>query len=273
MIRDFPALSSFSRQNAFSTLSVFAVLSLAPIVHAQVIDDEAGVEELDMTYVTASTLEPRRVVSPPAPLPRPTVVNATVETATRTEKKVSEVPSTIGLITLDDIEQISPLSFDDLIRTEPNVETFGGPRYLGEQIIIRGQSGNAVTVRIDDARQNFVSGHAGQRFFVEPDFLKEVEILRGPGSFLYGSGAAGVVNLSTLDPSDILTSDRPFGLRIRNTYHTNSDEWANSIVGAVAAKNWKFSSALPIAMETTSRSRMMSSSPIPQLSAKAPWRK
>lgn len=224
------SLSSF-RTAIFVSAAAFQING-----QAENIDDASGMGELDLTVVTSSTLEPPRVVSPPAPLPRPMVVDTTVESATRTEKKVSEVPSTVGLITQDDILRIAPLSFDDLIRTEPNVETLGGPRYLGEQLVIRAQSGNAVTVRIDDARQNFVSGHAGQRFFVEPDFLKEVEILRGAGSFLYGSGAAGVVNLSTLDPADILTSDRPYGLRIRNAYLTNSDEWANSIVGAVAAE-------------------------------------
>lgn len=189
--------------------------------------------ELETTIVRSSTLEPT-----PAPraLPRPVIVNQVVESATRTEKKVSDVPATIGVITQDEIARTAPLSFDDLIRKEPNVETLGGPRYLGEQLSIRGQGGNAVTVRIDDARQNFASGHAGQRFFFEPDFLQEVEILKGGGSFLYGSGAAGVVNISTLDPSDLIKEGNSMGLRIRNTYNTNTGEWANSVIGSASTE-------------------------------------
>ncbi|MDF1826144.1 MAG: TonB-dependent receptor [Verrucomicrobiales bacterium] len=194
--------------------------------------EEADTALLETTVVRSSTLEP------PAPraLPRPVIVNQTTESATRTEKKVSDVPATIGIISRDEIARIAPLSFDDLIRTEPNVDTLGGPRYLGEQLMIRGQGGNAVTVRIDDARQNFASGHAGQRFFFEPDFLQEVEILKGGGSFLYGSGAAGVVNISTLDPSDLIKEGNAMGLRIRNTYHSNTSEWANSAIGAVSTE-------------------------------------
>ncbi|MEM7602930.1 MAG: TonB-dependent receptor, partial [Verrucomicrobiota bacterium] len=205
-----------------------ALLAILPLV-SQILEAEE-LAQLDTTVVNFSTLEPAAPIS----VPRPIVVDQVVESATRTEKKISEVPSTIGIISEDDIARVAPLSFDDLIRTEPNVETLGGPRYLGEQLVIRGQSGNSVTVRIDDARQNFVSGHAGQRFFVETDFLKEVEILKGGGSFLYGSGAAGVVNVSTLDPEDIIKDGNVMGLRVRNTYHTNTSEWANSVIGAVS---------------------------------------
>ncbi|MEM1443217.1 MAG: TonB-dependent receptor plug domain-containing protein, partial [Verrucomicrobiota bacterium] len=191
----------FSHQSAVRSGILLAILiSVSGAAIAQ--QDGAGdfsdveVSELDTTVVTTSTFEPS-----PRAVPRPIVVDQTVTTPTRTEKKIAELPAAIGVITEQDIARIAPLSFDDLIRTEPNVDTFGGPRFLGEQIVIRGQGGNSVTVRVDDARQNFVSGHAGQRFFVEPHFLKEVEILRGGGSYLYGSGAAGVVSISTLDPS------------------------------------------------------------------------
>lgn len=228
-----------AQENAGTDDVIIDVASQNTGVSEQAFADVA-VGELDTTVVTESTFEPPapppRIISAPAPLPRPVVVDQVVESATRTEKKISDVPSTIGVITEDEIARVAPLSFDDLIRTEPNVETLGGPRYLGEQLIIRAQGGNAVTVRIDDARQNFVSGHSGQRFFVEPDFMQEVEILRGGGSFLYGSGAGGVVNVSTLDPSDIAKDGRWGGLRIRNSYHTNSDEWANSIIGAVTSE-------------------------------------
>jgi hemoglobin/transferrin/lactoferrin receptor protein len=176
----------------------------------------------------------------PVPLPDPVIVNQTVETATRVETAIKDTSVAIGVITQDEISRLAPLSFDDLIRSQPNVEFLGGPRYLGEQLVIRGESGNSVTVRIDDARQNYVSGHAGQRFFVETDFLDTVEILRGAGSFLYGSGSAGVVNISTLDPTDIALEEGSLGLRMRNTFHTNSDEWANSIIGAGVGEKVQF---------------------------------
>lgn len=203
-------------------------------------EEEEALGELETVIVESPDPAPAAAPRPVTPVPRPVIVDQVVETATRTETPIDETIVTVGVISEEEILQISPLSFDDLIRKVPNVETLGGPRYLGEQLIIRGEGGNAVTVRIDDARQNFVSGHAGQRFFIETDFLSEAEILRGAGSFLYGSGSAGVVNLSTLDPVDVLNDSGVMGLRIRNAYNTNSKEWANSVVGAVAGEGFEF---------------------------------
>lgn len=206
---------------------------------AQEARDTDSTSTLETTYVESSPAPTSRPVRQPRPIavPRPVIVDTIVESATRSEKRLAEVPSAVGLITRDEIDRTSPLSFDDLIRFQPNVEMYGGPRYLGEQLVIRAQGGNAVTVRIDDARQNFVSGHAGQRFFVEPEFMKNIEILRGGGSFLYGSGAAGVVNISTLDPQDIARDGNPLGLRVRNAYHSNSGEWIHSVTGAASSEN------------------------------------
>ncbi len=210
----------------------------APVLVANESAPAARVGQIETTVVE-STLDPSPVPvtgprSRPTPAPTPSaVVDQVVISATRTPKLIEDVPTAITVIDATDIARIAPLSFDDLTRTVPNVEFLGGPRYLGEQLIVRGEGGSAVSVRIDDARQNFVSGHAGQRFFVETDFLKEAEILRGGGSFLYGSGSAGVINLTTLDPEDIIRDERIYGLRLRNTYNSNTNEWTQSLIGAV----------------------------------------
>lgn len=225
----------------YSFLATLTSLSLAQDQSGEANqDDSTGVPSMGEleTSVVEGGLNPFAV--DPVPLPDPVIINQTVETATRVETAIKDTSVAIGVITQDEISRVAPLSFDDLTRSQPNVEFLGGPRYLGEQLVIRGESGNAVTVRIDDARQNYVSGHAGQRFFVETDFLDTVEILRGAGSFLYGSGSAGVVNISTLDPTDIALEEGSVGLRMRNTFHTNSDEWANSLIGAGVGEKVQF---------------------------------
>ena len=216
------------------SLTAFATISLAQ----EETVEEGLIPAPPMGALDTAIVE--GIVVRPAPLPEPVIINQTVETATRVETAIKNTSVAIGVITQDEISRLAPLSFDDLTRSQPNVEFLGGPRYLGEQLVIRGESGNAVTVRIDDARQNYVSGHAGQRFFVETDFLDTVEILRGAGSFLYGSGSGGVVNISTLDPTDIALEEGSVGLRIRNTFHTNSDEWANSLIGAGVGEKVQF---------------------------------
>ena len=216
------------------SLTAFATVSLA---------QEETVEEGPIPAPPMGALDTaivEGIVVRPAPLPEPVIINQTVETATRTETLIKDTSAAIGVISQDDIGRIAPLSFDDVTRNQPNVDFLGGPRYLGEQLVIRGEGGNAVTVRIDDARQNFVSGHAGQRFFVESDFLKEVEIVRGAGSFLYGSGSAGVVSISTLDPTDIVFDETGLGVRVRNTYHSNTKEWAHNFIGAGVGEKVQF---------------------------------
>lgn len=219
-------------------LAAATLLLASPSLIAQN-EDPGALEELPPSVVTPS---PTRAPAAPArrSVPAPEPVEATTAVATRSEERVARVLPAVGVISEAEILRVAPLSIDDLIRTEPNVSTLGGPRYLGEQVVIRGEGGNAVTVRVDQARQNFVSGHAGQRFFIEPHFLHQIDVLRGGGSFLYGSGSAGVLNLSTLDPEHILAEGRATGLRVRNEYHTNSKEWANSVIGAVAAENFEF---------------------------------
>ncbi len=225
---------------------VALIASLGSALHSATAQEEPSL----LPTTTVSSLETSRAPVRRTITPRP-AITATAQPSPDEQipdsedlvitplRVVGEKDEQLANITIIDSEKIArtaPLSFDELTRDIPNVTFLGGPRYLGEQLVIRGESGSSVNVRIDDARQNFVSGHAGQRFFVEPDFLSRAEILRGPGSFAYGSGSAGVVSLSTLDPRDIVKGGNEYGFRARSSYHTNSREWATNVVGAVAGE-------------------------------------
>ncbi len=75
---------------------------------------------------------------------------------------------------------------------------------LGETPSIRGFAEEDVLILLDGVRQSFVSGHDG-RLFIEPELLKQVEIVKGPISSLYGSGAlGGVIAMTTADAKDFL---------------------------------------------------------------------
>ena len=67
---------------------------------------------------------------------------------------------------------------------------------------------------IDGARQNFQrSGHnANGAFFLEPELLAGVDVVRGPVANIYGSGAiGGVVSFRTKDVEDVLQARRALG--------------------------------------------------------------
>ena len=113
-------------------------------------------------------------------------------TATRNPIRAFEYPGMVTVIGRDQIRAAQPSNADDVLRSVPNVEFTGGPRRTGESPSIRGFDGADVIILLDGARQNFGSTHEG-RFFLDPSLLREVEVLRGPASSLYGSGGTGGV--------------------------------------------------------------------------------
>lgn len=150
-------------------------------------------------------------------------------TATRNPIESFDYPGMVTVIGREAIEDRQPSTPDDVLGTIPNVEFTGGPRRTGEVPSIRGFSGPDVVITVDGARQNFLSGHDG-RFFIDPALLREAEVLRGPGSSLYGSGATGgVIALRTLRAEDLLAPGDTAGVRLRAGYQDVNEEWHSGV--------------------------------------------
>ena len=145
-------------------------------------------------------------------------------TATRNPIKAFEYPGMVTVIGREEIQTRQPSTPDDILKFVPNVEFTGGPRRTGEVPSIRGFSGPDVITIFDGARQNFGSAHDG-RFFIDPSLLKQVEVLRGPASSLYGSGGTGgVIEFRTIDAADFLGPDETLGASVSGGYQTANDE-------------------------------------------------
>lgn len=151
-------------------------------------------------------------------------------TATRTERSVFDTPDTVTRIDIQEMERDQVQSLSDTLKDVPGVEFGGGPRAVAEQPNIRGMSGNRILITVDGARQNFDSGHKG-RVFVETELLKAVDVLRGPGSAVYGSGAmGGVIAMTTKDAADFLMPGEKFGVRLKGGYQSaNNDKLGTGI--------------------------------------------
>ncbi|MFQ5534082.1 MAG: TonB-dependent hemoglobin/transferrin/lactoferrin family receptor [Sphingomonadales bacterium] len=149
-------------------------------------------------------------------------------TATRTARPVFTTPSAVSVVDAQDIDVIQPLGYRDIFEAVPGVEIQGGSRRIAEEPNIRGFLDKQVVVRLDGARQNLDLAHRG-RFFVDPDLVKRVEVLRGSASALYGSGAlGGVISLETKDAADLLRPDESFGGRLKFGYQSNGAEFLTS---------------------------------------------
>lgn len=142
-------------------------------------------------------------------------MDTVVVTATQTEEDAFTTAKSIDKVDQEQLKIQQPESAAESVKELTNVNVSQGPRQLSQQVNIRGLSGKEVLQVLDNARQNFQNGHQGS-FFLEPELLKEVEVLKGPGSSLWGSGAiGGVVNMTTVDPSDLLDDDQIIGAKVK----------------------------------------------------------
>ena len=147
-----------------------------------------------------------------------TRLDAVVVSATKTEKSAFKVPDSVSVVDTESIEHRLATDVGQILDGLPNIEITAGPRAVGEDINIRGLSNERILFLVDGARRNFSPAHQG-RFFIEPELLKQVEVLRGPGSALWGSGAlGGVISFTTKDASDLLKPDQTFGAYVKAGY-------------------------------------------------------
>lgn len=119
-------------------------------------------------------------------------LSTVVVTATRDEKPADQQQRAVAVVTKKAIEARQPDSVVESLKYENNVEVGGGSRPGAQQPIVRGLSGNRVLQVIDGVRQNTNSGHRGT-YFVDPELVEQVEVVKGPSSSLWGSGALGGV--------------------------------------------------------------------------------
>lgn len=171
----------------------------------------------------------------PMPTIPATVLDPVSIDAMRTAKPVSQVPGSVSVVEGEQIERQQPNTYGDLIRNLPSVELSGGPRTSGIQPNIRGLEGERVQIRIDGARQDFQNEHKG-RVFIDPDMLKRIEVVRGPQSTLYGSGAiAGLLSFTTKDAADFLQPGQNWGFRVKAGYQSAPDMGMGSLTGFARA--------------------------------------
>ncbi|WP_421717619.1 TonB-dependent hemoglobin/transferrin/lactoferrin family receptor [Algiphilus sp.] len=152
-----------------------------------------------------------------------------VVTISRREQLQSEAVAPISVVDRQAIEQGQTRDLEDLFEGLPGVTISGGPRRDALMPTIRGLTDGRVVVRIDGARQNLQIRHRGQTF-LDPNLLQRVEVLRGPASTLFGSGAiGGVVDFRTRDPFQLLDGDAHFGGRALLGYQSNADEGIGAV--------------------------------------------
>ncbi len=144
------------------------------------------------------------------------------------------------MVNAERIKEIQPSSIGDVLQGVPGVTVDGGPRRSGQVPAIRGFTDEDVLLLVDGVRQSFVSGHDG-RLFVDPSLLKQVDVVRGPVSSLYGSGAlGGVIALTTVDAKDFLDPGETAGVSMRAGFQSVNDEFAITTTAITQSHHGRF---------------------------------
>lgn len=138
--------------------------------------------------------------------------------ATKTEQSTFDVPGMVNTIDTQSAGLQNASTLSDLFLNTPSVQFQGTGRRNGQVPSIRGFSSDSIVVQFDGVRQNFQSGHDGQ-FFIDPSLIKQVEVVRGASSSLYGSGAlGGVIAFQTLQAADLLEPGETSGAEVSASY-------------------------------------------------------
>ncbi len=127
-----------------------------------------------------------------------------VVTATRTKRKIQDIPAQVQVITRKDFEAFPVSNIDDILRTTANVAVnrSWGIFSKNSSVIMHGLPGSARNlVLVDGVPKNKIAAGSVNWHNINPDNIERIEIIKGPASALYGNNAmGGVINIITKKP-------------------------------------------------------------------------
>jgi outer membrane receptor for ferrienterochelin and colicins len=134
----------------------------------------------------------------------------TVVGASKHEQKVTEAPSAVSIVTADDIKKQGYCTLSDVLRSVRGFYTTYDRGYnaIGTRgMNIPGDFGGRLLITVDGHRMNdpiYDTAASGMDFILDVDLIERVEVIRGPGSSLYGNNAfLGVINVITRKGADV----------------------------------------------------------------------
>jgi iron complex outermembrane receptor protein len=135
-------------------------------------------------------------------------LGAIVVTASRTEQRLDRVPAAMTVLTADEIEQMPVENFGQMLRRVPGVNT---AQVSAGDISINTRratgilpSGQLAIVDNRTIYNQFNGQIIWSQLHVAPHEIKQIEVLRGPNSAIWGANAMdGVIHIITKSPREM----------------------------------------------------------------------
>jgi outer membrane receptor for ferrienterochelin and colicin len=215
---------------------VFAICFTATRINAQtdslhVTADSTRHDTLSFYDMTLEQLLNMKAHGVPSELEK--LINSLISVASKKPLNVRESPSIVSLITAEEIKASGARDLIDVLRMIPGVDF--GVDVLGVTGI--GMRGNwahegKTLLLLDGQEMNeilFGTTQFGNHYPI--DQIKKIEIIRGPGSAIYGGYAEyGVVNIITKQGDDIN------GVSVSGIYGTTKDDYMRRNISLSAGK-------------------------------------
>src|SRR6476660_1326504 len=216
------------RHSAGPVLLAIALASPA-LAQQPTADPQKPAAPVDQKPATPPTPETQQT-----PEESPVYKEQVVVTASKTEQALVNAPATVSLISSQTIVNNGSTSYADLFRAVPGVNvTQTSARDIN--ITSRGATNTLSTTQLAlvDGRSIYLDffGFVAWDFLpVSPDEVKQIEVIRGPASAIWGSYALnGVVNVITKSPREFQGTHVTMGVGGFGRETSNKDEGAGSL--------------------------------------------
>jgi iron complex outermembrane receptor protein len=159
--------------------------------------------------------------------------------AGKREQSQREAAASVSVITSDEIQLFGYRSLADALRTQRGfyLDSDGLNSFVGVRGFMRPDEWNARILVLVDGRPTreiiYDQTHIDQDFVVPMEAVDRIEVIRGPGSALYGADAVfGVINVVTKSGSEI------DGLQLRTEGGTQWTGRVNGLFGFETRDGW-----------------------------------
>lgn len=131
------------------------------------------------------------------------LMNVTITTASKKEEKISDIPASVVVITKAEIEKYGYRSLQELLENVPGIYAIDNYAHTDVTLGVRGfwsagTKGVVIMVNGVNQLQDVYSMYPLNRVAVPVESIERIEVIRGPMSVIYGSGAFyGAINIIT----------------------------------------------------------------------------